>query len=44
MYGHSHVNRDWTIDGVRYVNNAFAYPQEQHLLAKQPVCVHAESL
>ncbi len=40
VYGHSHVNRDRTIDGVRYVNNAFAYPQEHHLAAKQLVCVH----
>lgn len=28
VYGHSHVNRDITIDGIRYVNCAFGYPQE----------------
>ena len=28
LYGHSHVNVDKTIDGVRYVNNARGYPKE----------------
>lgn len=28
IYGHSHVNRDVHIGGVRYVNNAFGYPSE----------------
>ena len=40
VYGHSHVNNDRTIDGVRYVNNAFAYPQEHRIAAKRLVCVH----
>lgn len=28
IYGHSHVNVDKVIDGVRYVNNARGYPNE----------------
>lgn len=35
IYGHSHVNRDVTIEGVRYVNNAFAYPNEERIARKQ---------
>mmetsp|Transcript_12035 Transcript_12035/g.17911 ORF Transcript_12035/g.17911 Transcript_12035/m.17911 type:complete len:303 (-) Transcript_12035:878-1786(-) len=29
LYGHSHINGDTLIDGVRYVQNAFAHPTEQ---------------
>jgi predicted phosphodiesterase len=39
VYGHSHINRALTLDGVRYVNNAFGYPQEERIAAKQLVCV-----
>jgi predicted phosphodiesterase len=35
IYGHSHVNRRVTIDGVTYVNNAFGYPAEAHFTARQ---------
>jgi predicted phosphodiesterase len=35
VYGHSHVNRHVEIDGVLYVNNAFGYPQEARIAAKQ---------
>lgn len=28
LYGHSHVNVDKTLDGVRYINNARGYPKE----------------
>lgn len=35
VYGHSHVNRDVTLDGVRYINNAFAYPSEDRIARKQ---------
>ncbi|WP_018415193.1 metallophosphoesterase [Teredinibacter turnerae] len=28
VYGHSHVNRDLRLNGVRYVNNAQGYPSE----------------
>jgi predicted phosphodiesterase len=37
VYGHSHVNRHLTIDGVTYVNNAFGYPSEAHHTARQLV-------
>ncbi len=40
VYGHSHVNRRVTLDGVTYVNNAFAYPNETRIAAKALVCVH----
>jgi hypothetical protein len=29
VFGHSHINYDCTIDGVRYVQNALAYPSER---------------
>jgi len=35
VYGHSHIARSATIDGVRYINNAFGYPQESSLGPKQ---------
>ncbi|PCK08108.1 MAG: metallophosphoesterase [Alteromonadaceae bacterium] len=35
IYGHSHVNRDVVIDGVRYINNAFAYPSESRIARKR---------
>lgn len=40
VYGHSHVNRRVTVDGITYVNNAFAYPNETRIAAKALVCVH----
>ena len=40
VYGHSHVNRDVVIGGVRYVNNAFGYPKEALFAAKRLLCVH----
>lgn len=38
VYGHSHVNRDLVIDGVRYINNAFAYPSEDRIARKSLHC------
>lgn len=35
VYGHSHLNRQVKIDGVRYVNNAFGYPRESRITAKE---------
>lgn len=35
VYGHSHVNRQVSLDGVVYINNAFAYPNETRIAAKQ---------
>jgi predicted phosphodiesterase len=37
VYGHSHVNRRVTIDGVTYINNAFGYPSESHFTTRQLV-------
>lgn len=34
VYGHSHVNRRITLDGVSYINNAFGYPSEAHFTAR----------
>ncbi|MES2741956.1 MAG: metallophosphoesterase [Pseudomonadota bacterium] len=34
IYGHSHLNRRVDIDGVTYINNAFAYPTETRIAAK----------
>ncbi len=35
IYGHSHLNRDVTLEGVRYINNAFGYPYETRISAKK---------
>jgi len=40
VYGHSHVNRRLTIDGVDYINNAFGYPSETRITSKQLLCIH----
>lgn len=40
VYGHSHINRNVTIDGVAYVNNAFGYPSETNISARRLVSVH----
>ena len=40
VYGHTHVNRRVTIDGVSYVNNAFGYPHETSMTAKRLACIH----
>jgi predicted phosphodiesterase len=40
VYGHSHVNRQVTIDGVAYINNAFGYPAEIGIASKRLVCIH----
>lgn len=42
VYGHSHVNRRVRLDGIEYVNNAFAYPQETRIAAKRLLCLHGE--
>jgi predicted phosphodiesterase len=31
VFGHSHINYDCVIDGIRYVQNALSYPKEQRL-------------
>lgn len=40
VYGHSHVNRRVTLDGISYINNAFGYPNETRIAAKQLLCIH----
>ena len=40
VYGHSHVNRQVTIDGVSYINNAFGYPNETRITSKRLICIH----
>lgn len=40
VYGHSHVNRHVTIDGVTYINNAFGYPSETWITSKGLMCIH----
>lgn len=39
VYGHSHVNRQVTIGGVQYINNAFGYPNETRITAKRLLCI-----
>ncbi|HEX9984340.1 MAG TPA: metallophosphoesterase [Thermoanaerobaculia bacterium] len=40
VYGHSHVNRNVTIDDVSYINNAFGYPSETWITSKRMMCIH----
>ena len=40
VYGHSHVNQDIELDGIHYVNNAFAYPSESQIACKQLKCIY----
>ncbi|TXH69445.1 MAG: metallophosphoesterase [Lysobacteraceae bacterium] len=39
VYGHSHINRSVRIDGIKYVNNAFGYPQEEMIASKKLLCI-----
>jgi predicted phosphodiesterase len=40
VYGHSHVNRRITLDGITYINNAFGYPSEAGMTTKQLLCIY----
>ncbi|TQV74245.1 metallophosphoesterase [Exilibacterium tricleocarpae] len=40
VYGHSHVNRKVTLNGVCYINNAFGYPGETRIAARKLMCIH----
>lgn len=40
VYGHSHINRRISLDNVLYVNNAFGYPHETSITAKELVCIY----
>ncbi|NKB61083.1 MAG: hypothetical protein GKR95_02715 [Gammaproteobacteria bacterium] len=35
IYGHSHVNRDVTLEGIHYINNAFGNPKETRIAKKK---------
>lgn len=39
IYGHSHINRRVSLDGVTYINNALGYPTETGLTGRALVCV-----
>ncbi len=39
IYGHSHLNMDTTKEEVKYINNAFGYPHETSITAKQLLCI-----
>jgi predicted phosphodiesterase len=39
VYGHYHVNARQERDRVTYINNAFGYPEERHIAAKQLACI-----
>jgi predicted phosphodiesterase len=40
VYGHSHVNRQVTLDGISYINNALGYPHETRIAARKLLCIH----
>ncbi len=39
IYGHSHLNRNITLEGVTYINNAYGNPGEEMIARKQLKCV-----
>jgi len=39
VYGHSHVNQAVELDDILFVNNAFAYPDEERIARKHLYCV-----
>ncbi len=43
IYGHSHVNQSINIEGICYINNAFAYPREERIARKQLHCVYGDA-
>jgi hypothetical protein len=42
VYGHSHLNRHELIDGIEYINNAFANPGEERIARKQLLCIYSD--
>ena len=40
VYGHSHLNRQVFKDNTLYINNAFGYPYETHITAKELKCIY----
>lgn len=41
VYGHSHVNRRVTLEGITYINNAFGYPAEAHFTTRDLIQVYS---
>ena len=39
VYGHSHLNRQVLKDNILYINNAFGYPYETYITAKELKCI-----
>lgn len=39
VYGHSHINRRVSFDGVTYINNALGYPGEERITQRQLLCI-----
>ena len=39
IYGHSHVNQAISLEGTTFINNAFAYPEEERISRKKLLCV-----
>ena len=44
IYGHSHLNRKAFVDGIRCLNNAYAYPREKYIARKRMICVYDQEL
>ena len=42
IYGHSHVNRNVTVDGIQYINNAYGYPSEERIASKALLCIYEQ--
>ncbi len=40
IYGHSHLNRRVMKDNTMYINNAFGYPSESRITAKELLCIY----
>ncbi len=40
VYGHSHVNRQVELGGIKYINNAFGYPSEYGISSKNLLCIY----
>ncbi|KAA6374506.1 MAG: hypothetical protein EZS28_029966, partial [Streblomastix strix] len=38
-YGHTHINQERVIDGIRYVQNALGYPREREYYGSDPKLV-----
>lgn len=41
VYGHSHINNQIMKDNTLYLNNAFGYPYETQITAKELKCIYS---